>query len=112
MNSPITTHILDTSAGRPAAGVKVELRRGDASEAIVATAETDADGRVEKWSPSFEIQAGEYTLSFAVGDYFTTRNESSFYSIIQISFLIESIDEHYHVPLLLNPFSYSTYRGS
>ena len=111
MNAPITTHILDTSAGQPAAGVKVSLSR-DGTSGIIATGVTNVDGRVEEWSQSFELELGNYTLSFSVDEYFTSRSETSFYSTIQISFKIASTDQHYHVPLLLNPFGYSTYRGS
>ena len=111
MNAPITTHILDTSAGEPAAGVEVRLSRDGTSD-ILAAGVTNADGRVEKWSQSFELELANYTLSFDVDDYFSSRGEKSFYSTIQISFKIASSDQHYHVPLLLNPFGYSTYRGS
>jgi 5-hydroxyisourate hydrolase len=111
MDVPITTHILNTSAGQPAAGVKVSLTC-DGIPGIVATGETNSDGRVENWSQGFDLKLGNYTLSFAVDDYFASRNESSFYSTIQISFKVASTAEHYHVPLLLNPFGYSTYRGS
>jgi 5-hydroxyisourate hydrolase len=111
MNAPITTHILDTSAGEPAAGVNVRLSRDETSD-IIATGVTNTDGRVDNWSQTFELESGNYTLSFDVNDYFTSRGELSFYSTIQISFKIASRDQHYHVPLLLNPFGYSTYRGS
>ena len=111
MSASITTHILDTSLGRPATGVKVELSRGAGSQ-VLATGVTDDDGRVAVWSDSFELEAGDYTLSFSVEAYFTSRDEASFYSSVQINFKVDSIDEHYQVPLLLNPFGYSTYRGS
>lgn len=111
MDAPITTHILDTSAGRPASGVSVTLVR-EGTSGIIAVGDTDDDGRVDEWSQSFELELGSYTLSFEVEDYFASRNEPSFYSTIQISFKVASTDQHYHVPLLLNPFGYSTYRGS
>ena len=111
MTPPITTHILDTSAGKPAAGVKVRLSR-EGTSGPIASGRTNDDGRVEKWSDPFELELGSYTLSFAVDDYFAERDESSFYSTIQISFKVTSTNQHYHVPLLLNPFGYSTYRGS
>ena len=106
--STISTHVLDTSLGRPAAGVRVTLRRDNS---LIGSGVTDDDGRVrdllEKGS---SLSIGDYTLSFSVSDYFADR--ASFYSDIQINFRISSESEHYHVPLLLSPFGYSTYRGS
>ena len=109
MKAPITTHILDTSAGRPAAGVIVALLRG--SE-VIATGTTNDDGRVADWDNLFQLESTDYTLRFDVAPYFARNNAASIYSDIQIKFKVDSIDEHYHVPLLLNPFGYSTYRGS
>ena len=109
MNAPITTHILDTSAGRPAAGVSVVLLKG--SE-VIASGSTNDDGRVADWDKTFRLQSTDYTLRFDVAPYFARNNEASIYSDIQIKFKVDSINEHYHVPLLLNPFGYSTYRGS
>ena len=109
MKAHITTHILDTSAGRPAAGVTVALLKG--SE-LIASGSTDGDGRVADWDKTFQLESTDYTLRFDVGPYFTRNNAASIYSDIQIKFKVDSIDEHYHVPLLLNPFGYSTYRGS
>ncbi len=109
MSAAITTHILDTSAGRPAEGVNVSLM---IDQTLVASGITNVDGRVANWDRAFELQQACYTLSFAVSNYFESRNEDSFYSDIQIMFKVVATDEHYHVPLLLNPFGYSTYRGS
>jgi hydroxyisourate hydrolase len=102
----LTTHVLDTARGRPAAGVAIELARleGDA-RTVLETAQTDADGRAGGW----DVVAGEYELAFAVGAYFSG---SSFYDSVPVRFRIEDADAHYHVPLLVSPWAYSTYRGS
>ncbi len=109
MNAPITTHILDTSLGSPASGVKVVLLKG--SE-VIASGLTNEDGRVADWDNSFQLVSTDYTLRFDVAPYFARNNVQSIYSDIEIKFKVGSTDEHYHVPLLLNPFGYSTYRGS
>jgi 5-hydroxyisourate hydrolase len=98
----LTTHVLDTARGVPAAGVQIELRRGD--ELITAT--TDEDGRARLLD---ETPAGEYELTFAVGDYF---GERAFLDRVPVRFTIADPEAHYHVPLLVSPWSYSTYRGS
>jgi 5-hydroxyisourate hydrolase len=101
----LTTHVLDTARGRPAAGVGIELRRGGE---LVAAAMTDADGRTD--GPLLEVlEAGEYELVFAVGDYF---GEQPFLDRIPIRFIVSDPAAHYHVPLLVSPWAYSTYRGS
>ena len=112
MKPPITTHILDTSAGSPAAGVKVDLFSVGETNQLIASGVTNDDGRVAKWDKNFELMKGDYLLSFEVSDYFASQGKSTFYGDIQIKFKVAAIDEHYHVPLLLNPFGYSTYRGS
>jgi 5-hydroxyisourate hydrolase len=103
----LTTHVLDTAAGRPAAGVAVELTRG--SE-LLRTTVTNADGRTDEplVAPG-ELEPGEYELVFAVGDYFGV---SAFLDRVPVRFRIADPDQHYHVPLLVSPWSYSTYRGS
>lgn len=113
---PITTHVLDTSLGRPAAGIEVNLFRdsededGDVEE--LASGRTDSDGRVAQWDDEFELTAGSYLLCFNVAEYFLALDQDSFYEDVQIQFTVKDIEQHYHVPLLLNPFGYSTYRGS
>lgn len=111
---PITTHVLDQSRGRPAAGVAVllEIRAGESWREL-GRGTTDDDGRVQHLLGSNTIlEAGEYRISFAVAPYFAELGVESFYSSIAITFLVVSTNQHYHVPLLLSPFGYSTYRGS
>ena len=108
--SNISTHVLDTSLGKPAAGIRVTLRH-DGS--LLGAGETDQDGRVRNLvAGGSELKEGVYTLTFAVADYFTSTKRDAFYTDIAINFQIASASGHYHVPLLLSPFGYSTYRGS
>ena len=111
MSGFLTTHVLDTARGRPAAGVAVELARlGDGSREVLSSASTNADGRTdEPLVARGELEAGEYELTFAVGAYF---GESAFLDRVPVRFRIADPDAHYHVPLLVSPWSYSTYRGS
>src|SRR5262245_7978203 len=109
----LTTHVLDTSTGRPVAGVRVVLRRDGA---VVADGTTNADGRMDR--PLLDGAAftpGEYELSFHVGHYFRAQGvalaDPPFLDVIPLRFGIAE-DTHYHVPLLVSPYSYSTYRGS
>lgn len=113
--SPITTHILDISKGKPAYKVKVVLERslGLGKWEILKSSQTNADGRIDDLlAPGTELQASNYRLSFFVQDYFQIHNETCFYPEVQISFSVQDIQTHYHVPLLISPFGYSTYRGS
>jgi len=106
----ISTHILDTSLGLPAAGVPVTLQRRDGQTwKDVATGKTDGDGRHLFASA---LTAGHYQLIFEVEDYLKAKNSESFYTKIPVAFKIENTQRKYHVPLLLNPFGYATYRGS
>ena len=99
----LSTHVLDTVAGGPAAGVALELRTGDGE--VVAMAATDDDGR-----HSFgDVAAGEYELMFAIGDHFGSRE---FLDRIPVRFRIVDAVSKYHVPLLVSPWAYSTYKGS
>ncbi len=110
----ISTHILDTTRGRPAAGVEVTLEREEGGAWVaVGRGATDGDGRVKALLPAGEAPvAGTYRIAFAVEAYFVGRGVEAFYPSVQITFRVRAADEHYHVPLLLNPFGYSTYRGS
>lgn len=106
--SGITTHVLDTARGRPASGVPVTLERaGDAGWERVGQGTTDADGRVGDLLVS-SPPAGRYRLTFDTGSYLS----AGFYPEVSITFVVQEEESHYHVPLLLSPFGYSTYRGS
>lgn len=105
----LSTHVLDTSLGRPAVGLAITLTTADGAE--LATAATDADGRVGRLGPDM-LDAGDYVLTFATGDWFTAAGVRGFYPRVSIAFTVRDGSEHYHVPLLLNPYGYSTYRGS
>jgi 5-hydroxyisourate hydrolase len=109
--SPITTHVLDTAAGRPAAGISVRLdkRAADGSFQPLASGRTDADGRCRDLLPAGAVEAGVYRLVFDTAAYL---HGQGFYPEVPIVFSIAAPTEHYHVPLLLSPFGYSTYRGS
>lgn len=104
----LSTHVLDAAAGTPAAGVSVTLT--EASGAAVAHAQTDDDGRVKTIADA--LAAGRYRLHFDTESYFATRDVKTFYPEVVVAFEIADEDGHYHVPLLLSPFAYSTYRGS
>ncbi|WP_062515919.1 hydroxyisourate hydrolase [Demequina gelatinilytica] len=105
--SHVTTHVLDSVHGRPAAGLHVRLMHGMEE---LGTGVTDADGRVPSLGPE-SLHPGTYQLVFATGDWFADHGVATFYPEVRIAFGIAG-DEHYHVPLLLSPFGYSTYRGS
>ncbi|MCD5347968.1 hydroxyisourate hydrolase [Agromyces sp. H3Y2-19a] len=122
--SQITTHVLDAQRGRPAAGVPVELYRrsvggsgasGSASSGdgweLLASAVTDDDGRAKQLGPE-TIPNGEYRLRFDTGAYFASTQTDAFYPEVLLTFLVAEEGRHYHVPILLSPFAYSTYRGS
>lgn len=110
----ISTHVLDTSIGKPAASLSVQLQRqSGAMWTDVSEAVTDKDGRVGSLlPPAGEPGAGAYRLTFDVGQYFSARGVESFYSRVSIDFIVRDAAAHYHVPLLLSPHGYTTYRGS
>lgn len=105
----LSTHVLDTSIGRPAAGVAITLSTLDGQELGGGT--TDADGRVKDIGPE-TLEPGDYVLTFATGDYYRSAGQEGFYPTASIAFTVAPGEAHYHVPLLLNPYGYSTYRGS
>ncbi|WP_457256251.1 hydroxyisourate hydrolase [Pedococcus sp. P5_B7] len=105
----LSTHVLDTSLGKPAAGITVVLETVDAQ--AIGDGITDGDGRIGTIGPE-RLEAGDYRLRFASGGYFAARGVEAFYPEVVVVFTIADADQHYHVPVLLNPFGYSTYRGS
>jgi 5-hydroxyisourate hydrolase len=109
----ISTHVLDTTRGRPAAGLAVTLRRrgADGEWSVVARAVTDADGRVKDLSNGV-VAAGDYRLEFATGKYFTESGTEVFYPEVFVAIAAGDGDGYLHVPLLLSPFGYSTYKGT
>ena len=112
--SPVTTHVLDTARGRPAAGVPVSLEAGAGADAWkeLGRGATNADGRAADLLPGGTLQPGRYRLTFDTAAYFKAEGLQGFYPYVQVVFEIRQAGEHYHVPLLLSPFGYSTYRGS
>ena len=111
----LSTHVLDATTGRPAAGVQVRLERGDdGGWSPASQGQTDGDGRLRLAGDggSAEFEPGVYRITFATGAFFRARGVSSFYPEVTITFEITGRGEHYHVPLLLSPYAYSTYRGS
>lgn len=105
--STVTTHVLDTARGRPAAGVQVRLEAiRDGKADVLASAVTDDDGRVASLGPD-DLEAGTYRLVFDTASY-----NQGFFPEVGITFTVADPAQHYHVPLLLSPYSYSTYRGS
>ncbi len=110
----ISSHILDTTRGLPAAGVTIRLERRDgAGWAALGAGVTDADGRVKALLPPGAAPVpGDHRLTFEIAPYFLALGVTSFYPSVEIAFTIRASSEHYHVPLLLNPFGYATYRGS
>ena len=112
----LTTHVLDTAAGAPAAGLTIELFRIDGDASRITVAQTNSDGRVD--APLLEgaaLTTGVYELRFHAGDYLRDRHNlpaPPFLDIVPIRFGVAAPGEHYHVPLLLSPYGYSTYRGS
>ena len=105
----ITTHILDTAGGRPAAGVPVRLELAVGKQwKEVGAGITDDDGRLRTLTPSGPVPAGRYRISFATASYFP----DGFFPVVEIQFTVRDGAQHHHVPLLLSPFGFSTYRGS
>jgi 5-hydroxyisourate hydrolase len=110
--SRVTTHVLDAVTGRPAAEVAVVLERRDPEGwRPVAEGRTDPDGRIGRLGPD-ELDTGTYRVTFAVADYFAAQGQPAFYPEVVVSFTLDDPAAHYHVPLLLSPYAFSTYRGS
>ena len=112
--SGITTHVLDTARGRPADGVPITLeRQSGASWEAVGSGKTDQDGRLGTLiAQDASVEAGTYRITFDTKAYFDDHGVTGFYPLVQVVFTVAAATEHYHVPLLLSPYGYSTYRGS
>ena len=110
--SAITTHVLDTSRGKPASGMPIvlEVRSESGDWKVIGKTSTDADGRAKMLTA--HVSRGTYRLSFDTAAYFLAWNVEGFYPEVQVVFEIRDPSQHYHVPLLLSPYGYSTYRGS
>lgn len=112
--SQISTHVLDVSAGRPAAGVAVilEVSSGGSAWAEKGRGVTDGEGRLKDLSVGGQLQPGTCRLTFDTGAYFAAQNVKGLYPQVMIVFEMKNVTEDYHIPLLLSPYGYSTYRGS
>ena len=113
--SHITTHVLNTATGLPASGVRVVLE-GQGSEGAgqweeLATASTDHDGRIRDIGPE-SVPPGNYRLRFDTASYFAAQSTETFFPEVALTFSVTNAKQHYHVPLLISPFAYSSYRGS
>jgi 5-hydroxyisourate hydrolase len=109
----LSTHVLDTSLGKPAVGVHVTLARVDGGEVVIGTATTDLNGRASNLVPPEQVlSSGTYRLRFDVDGYMARAGRPAFFPAVIVVFVVGSGDEHYHIPLLLSPFGYTTYRGS
>jgi 5-hydroxyisourate hydrolase len=111
--SPITAHVLDTALGKPAVGLRVQLAVLEPSGAReLAVGQTDRDGRLGDLLPASPLPTGSYRLRFETGDYFLQSGRDVFYPSVEVVFRVATSAEHYHIPLLLSPYGYTTYRGS
>lgn len=114
----LSTHVLDATSGKPGAGVAVSLYSLDGGRKLVKQLRTDDDGRIREVLGPNEMKPGRYELVFSIGDYFKQRPGAApavripFLDEVPVRFGVDRADEHYHVPLLVTPYSYSTYRGS
>jgi 5-hydroxyisourate hydrolase len=109
----ITTHVLDTAAGRPGANIEIDLEREEGGAwATVGSGATDEDGRLRTLTPAGPVATGTYRIRFHTGAYLAARGQAGFFPVVEIQFTVADGAQHYHVPLLLSPYGYSTYRGS
>jgi 5-hydroxyisourate hydrolase len=110
--SRVTTHVLDAVTGRPAVGVATVLeQRTEQGWSQLVAGSTDRDGRISDFGPA-DLDPGTYRVTFDTGAYFAARGVSGFYPEVAVTFDLTEADAHYHVPLLLSPYAFSTYRGS
>ncbi|HYC71993.1 MAG TPA: hydroxyisourate hydrolase [Opitutaceae bacterium] len=114
MSGKLSSHVLDLTSGRPAAGMRIELWRLDGKHVLLKALTTNADGRTDALLLSaLEMERGTYELVFFVKDYFVThRADSPFLDRVPVRFAIADASQSYHIPLLVTPWAYSTYRGS
>jgi len=113
--SPITTHVLDLTSGKPASGLAVVLEIGAGPErwSEIGRGVTDVNGRITAFTPPLLALARQlYRIRFSTGAYFAARHVGTFYPEVPVVVEIDDPSQHYHIPLLLSPFGYSTYRGS
>ncbi|WP_380184762.1 hydroxyisourate hydrolase [Kalamiella sp. sgz302252] len=109
----LSVHVLNQQTGKPAPGVEVTLeQKQEAGWKFINKATTDGDGRIKAFWPDQPAAAGDYRVVFKTGDYFKQQKQESFFPEVPVEFHISSTSEHYHVPLLLSQYGYSTYRGS
>ena len=110
----ISTHVLDITRGKPASGVPVTIEKKgeDGAYAKLNAGHTDADGSVKELVPEGKLTTGTYRITFDTGSYFSAQKVEGFYPEACIAFTVRDAESHYHVPLLLSAFGYSTYRGS
>ncbi len=112
--NPLSVHVLNLQTGSPTAGIEVELDQKQNNNWVkLASGKTDSNGRISALFPAdTTVTAGSYRVVFKTGDYYKTNNQKTFFPEIPVEFNMESNGEHYHIPLLLSPFGYSTYRGN
>jgi 5-hydroxyisourate hydrolase len=109
----ITTHVLDTALGRPGKGIAIELERADDGMwHLIGGGVTDDDGRLRTLTPAGPVQPATYRIRFQTGAYFAAQGTQGFFPVVEIQFTVVDGAAHYHVPLLLSPYGFSTYRGS
>ncbi|CAN5148276.1 hydroxyisourate hydrolase [soil metagenome] len=109
----ITSHVLDTASGRPGSGIAIELEHQVAgSWVLVGGGVTDDDGRLRTLTPQGPVAPGTYRIRFETGAYYAARGTAGFFPVVEIQFSVHDGAQHYHVPLLLSPYGFSTYRGS
>ncbi|KAI9319514.1 hydroxyisourate hydrolase [Dichotomocladium elegans] len=115
-NSPITCHVLVASIGKPGQNIRVIIEKADAltgAFTVLATSQTNEDGRCPDLLPNdYKVEKGVYRITFETKEFFARKGERCFYPYVQIAFELEFPEQHYHIPLLISPYSYTTYRGS
>lgn len=114
MTSPLTTHALDTSSGKPACGLQVRLFRqlDDGTEDEIMKTVCDENGRISDLIEKNNWKSADYRIRFFTRDYFAANNKECFYPHCDVTFTVADTKSHYHVPLLISPYGFTTYRGS